>query len=241
MLSFELMAESHNAKEAKPGDTRPEAGKPEGAPAQARQAEAASAAGKPKPQAPAGTGSPVPPAKPAVEKKHEAKSLKPQTPTPGALVVEESVEIAAPPEKVWKIFTEEQNWPNWNPVTKRASHLSGSRWRLGWQFELVLGNRPLPSLKVRPIVLEVNVPLLVRWFGAAPGLSAMHWFLFEKTETGTRVTSYEEFTGMLTPLLRLFSGLIFRIVRRCLQALKQECEKVAPSAASGRLPVLGAK
>ena len=225
------MPESHNAKEAEPGGTRPEAGKPEGV----------AKSEKPRPQVPAGAVSPAQPVKPAVEKKHEAKSLKPQIPTPGALVVEESVEIAAPPEKVWKIFTEEQNWPNWNPVTKRASHLSGSRWRLGWQFELVLRNRPFPSLKVRPIVLEVSVPLLVRWFEAAPGLSAMHWFLFEKTETGTRVTSYEEFTGMLTPLLRLFRGLIFRMVRRWLQALKQECEKTAPSAAGSRLPVLGAK
>ena len=235
------MPESHNAKEAEPGGTRPEAGKPEGAPAQAPQPEAAAKSEKPRPQVPAGAVSPAQPVKPAVGKKHEAKSLKPQTPTPGALVVEESVEIAAPPEKVWKIFTEEQNWPKWNPVTKRASHLSGSRWRLGWQFELVLRNRPFPSLKVRPIVLEVNVPLLVRWFEAVPGFSAMHWFLFEKTETGTRVTSYEEFTGTLTPLLRLFSGLIFRMVRLWLQALKQECEKTAPSAARSRLPVLGAK
>ena len=235
------MAEAHNAKEAGPEGTRPQAGKAEGAPAQARQPEAAATSEKTKPQVPAGSVSPARPVKPAVEKKHEAKSLKPQTPTPGALVVEESVEIATPPEKVWNIFTEEQHWPRWNPTVRRVRQQSGERWRLGWEFEFVMKGPLLLPLKVRPVVLEVNVPRLLRWFAAAPGISAMHWFLFEKTETGTRVTSYEEFTGTLVPLLRLFPSLIAKPIRRWLQALKAECEKVAPAATAGRLPVLGAK
>ena len=236
------MPEPPKPEEAKPEAARPQAGKAEGAPAPPRQPEAASATEKPKPQAPTGTASAAQPAKPAAaEKKHEAKSLKPQTPTPGALLVDESVEIAAPPEKVWKVFTEDQNWPHWNPVVRRVRHLSGARWRLGWEFELVVKNAPLPPWKSRPVVLEVNVPVLVRWFSVTPGLSVMHWFLFENCETGTRATSYQEFTGILVPLLRLFHGSTSQVIRRWLQALKEQCETVAPPAAAARLPVLGAK
>ncbi len=223
------MAEAHNAKE------------PEGAPAQARQPEAAATSEKSKPQVPASALSPARPAKPAVEKKHEAKSLKPQTPTPGALVVEEMVEITAPPEKVWNIFTAEQNWPRWNPAVRRVGQMGGERWRIGWEFEFVLRSPLLLPVKIRPVVLEVNVPRLLRWFATTPGLSEMHWFLFEKTATGTRVISYEEFTGMMTPVLRLFPSVIAKPTRRCLQALKAECEKPPPAATDGRLPVLGAK
>lgn len=177
----------------------------------------------------------------AAEKKHEAKSLKPESPAPGALVVEESVEIAASPEKVWKVFTDEQSWTKWNPVIRSVRSLRGTPWTMGWEFEFVCKNPPLPPLKVRPIVLEVSVPSLVRWFGTAPGVSGTHWFLFEKSETGTRATSYEEFTGVLAPLLRLFRGLTAKMIRRWLQALKKECEKGAPAATGATLPVVGEK
>ena len=142
---------------------------------------------------------------------------------------------------MWNIFTAEQNWPRWNPAVRRVGQMGGERWRIGWEFEFVLRSPLLLPVKIRPVVLEVNVPRLLRWFATTPGLSEMHWFLFEKTETGTRVISYEEFTGMLTPVLRLFPSVIAKPTRRWLQALKAECEKPPPAATDGRLPVLGAK
>lgn len=221
---------------------KPEEAKPE-PPALAEKPKAAATKPQPAPGTPdAAAQAPKAEApKPApAAKKHEAKSLKPASPAPGALVIDESVEIAAPPEKVWKIFTDEQRWTRWNPVIKSVRGLHGTPWTMGWEFEFVFRNPPLPPVKIRPVLLEVNVPSLVRWFGALPGFSGMHWFLFEKSETGTRATSYEELTGWLTPLLRLFRSRTTRSIRRWLEALKEECEKGAPPA-SKPLPVVGQK
>lgn len=218
------MAEDSNQQKPKPESPAPPADAPPFAVRTSKAAVKPDAAA-----APVKIEGAVKPSAPPPEKKHGAKSLKPETPTPGALVVEESIEIAAPPEKVWKVFTAEEKWPQWNPVIKSARHVNGKHWTMGWQFEFVIKNPPLPPLKVSPIVLEVSVPNMVRWVGAAPGLCGMHWFLFESSETGTRATSYEEFSGMLTPLLRLFRRSTARTMRRWLQALKEECEKAVGS------------
>ena len=176
-------------------------------------------------------------AKPAVappaKEKHEkekAKPLKPETPTePGAIIVEESVEIAAPVETVWRFFLNFVKWPEWNPVCLGVKSLvQGTSFGLGWRFELRLKCGPL-KLRFQPIILENTPPQVIRWLDGSFGIHGMHWFIFEKTEAGTRVTSYEEFTGPLRWLIIPIRGWTRKMIRTWLGALKAQVEKQAAS------------
>ena len=177
--------------------------------------------------APARPGGP-PTAPPAKEKheKEKAKPVKPETPTqPGAIVVEESVEIAAPVDLIWRFFLNFVKWPEWNPVCLAVKSLvQGTSFGLGWRFELRLKCGPL-KLTIQPIILENTTPQVIRWLGGLPGVHGMHWFIFEKTETGTRVTSYEEFTGPLRWLVIPVRGWVHQMYRTWLGALKERVEK----------------
>ncbi len=178
----------------------------------------ASAIAPPKPAAPG-----------APKKEHEKlKSLKPETPTdPTAIIVQESMEIAAPVEMVWRFFLNFVKWPDWNPVCLGVRSLvQGTSFGLGWRFELRLKCGPL-KLRVEPIILENTTPQVIRWLGSSLGLHGMHWFIFEKTETGSRVTSYEEFTGPLRWLIYPIRGWIRQMMRTWLSALKAQVEKQA--------------
>lgn len=203
-------------------------------------------ADKPAPAAPASTKPVAPeniaPAKPAPhvapKKEHErVESLKPEKPTdPTAIVVEESVEIAAPVEPVWRLFLDYAKWPAWNPVCLGIKSLGqGTPFTLGWRCELRLKCGPL-KLRFEPIILENTTPQVIRWLGGSAGLYGMHWFIFEKTEIGTRVTSYEEFTGPLRWLIYPIRGLTRKMIRTWLQALRAQVEKSA--VADKKSPVL---
>ena len=200
----------------------------------------ASAAPEPKPKlVSAETIAPAKPAPPAAPKKeHEkAKSPKPEKPTdPSAIVVEESVEIAAPVEMVWRFFLNFVKWPDWNPVCLGVRSLvQGTSFGLGWRFELRLKCGPL-KLRFEPIILENTTPQVIRWLGGSAGLHGMHWFIFEKTEAGARVTSYEEFTGPLRWLIYPIRGWTRQMFRTWLEALKAQVEKQA--AADKKSPAL---
>ncbi len=173
------------------------------------------------------TIAPAKPAPPAAPKKEhdKAKPAKPEKPTdPSAIVVEESVEIAAPVEMVWRFFLNFVKWPDWNPVCLGVRSLvQGTSFGLGWRFELRLKCGPL-KLRFEPIILENTTPQVIRWLGGSAGLHGMHWFIFEKTEAGARVTSYEEFTGPLRWLIYPIRGWTRQMFRTWLAALKAQVE-----------------
>lgn len=164
---------------------------------------------------------------PATKKEHERlRSPKPEKPTdPSAIVVEESVEITAPVEAVWRFFLNFVKWPEWNPVCLGVKSLvQGTSFGLGWRFELRLKCGPL-KLRFEPTVLENTTPQVIRWLGGSLGIYGMHWFIFERTEAGARVTSYEEFTGPLRWLLYPIRGWVKGMMRLWLEALKAQMEK----------------
>jgi len=172
---------------------------------------------------------PLAPPAPAKKKEHERqRSPKPENPTdPSAIVVEESVEITAPVEAVWRFFLNFVKWPEWNPVCLGVKSLvQGTSFGLGWRFELRLKCGPL-KLKFEPTVLENTTPQVIRWLGGSLGIYEMHWFIFERTEAGARVTSYEEFTGPLRWLLYPIRGWVNGMMRLWLKALKAQMEKLS--------------
>ncbi len=142
------------------------------------------------------------------------------------VVVEESVVIDAEPEEVWRVFSRLDRWPTWNPACSAARHLSGTAWKKGAIFELTL--KPWwRKLTFKPTVMESDIPERIVWVGKGGGVEGWHTFTFEQEGSGTKVTSYESFSGPLLWVMPLVSPerKVRHMFTQWLEGLKAEVEK----------------
>jgi hypothetical protein len=121
------------------------------------------------------------------------------------VVIEESIFINAPVEKVWQTFTDLTCWANWNSVLKdiAAEH---SLIQKGATF----------TCSIRPFVFPVQfesfieevVPLeRVVWSGSKYGIFARHVFIFQRKGDRVQVLSTETFKGITIENLKfVFPG-----------------------------------
>jgi hypothetical protein len=114
--------------------------------------------------------------------------------------IEHTIDIQAPPARVWQLLTDTDRYQDWNPFIPR---LSG---RLAPGERLTLTVRPgRRTMTFRPSVLAVEEGRLLRWRGrlGLPGLfDGEHEFRLEPIpDGGTRFIQRETFTGLLVPLM----------------------------------------
>jgi hypothetical protein len=111
-----------------------------------------------------------------------------------------SIEIDAPPSRVWDVFTDTSSFPSWNPFIRRM---------IG---ELVVGRHITIELKfgcvpmwLHPRVTVVRPPSELRWLARQPipgVFDVERVFEFEPYGAkGTRFVQYETGRGLLAPLL----------------------------------------
>jgi len=112
--------------------------------------------------------------------------------------VRETIEIDAPPERVWDVLLDFESYPQWNPMFPKlkGSRAVGSRLR----GKLKVGGLTIP-LQAKIVACDPNREL--RWIGKGPGLTGEHAQLVESLDNGTRTrfVQHEVFTGVLTKLL----------------------------------------
>ncbi|WP_353952446.1 SRPBCC domain-containing protein [Knoellia sp. S7-12] len=111
--------------------------------------------------------------------------------------VERSVDIAAPPEKVWSVLTEFAAYPEWNPFMREASGTP----KEGEKLRIVL-NSGDSEMTFTPTVLAAEPGKELRWLGRVfvPGLlDGEHSFTLTPIPGGVRLTQSETFSGALVP------------------------------------------
>ena len=143
-----------------------------------------------------------------------------------SVVVQDSILIHASPDDVWEVFSKLDRWPQWNPACHRAAYLLGSPWKKGSTFELTL--KPWwRKTTFKATVIESAPPETVVWLGKGGGVYGQHTFAFEAEGEGTRVTSYEAFTGEMLWAMPLVApqGKIKRMFAQWLEGLKAVVEK----------------
>jgi hypothetical protein len=141
------------------------------------------------------------------------------------MVIEESVHIDAPLERVWKTFTDLTCWQDWNSVMKDVSSGSQSIEK-GEAFRFCL--RPFFfHVNIEPFIEEVIPNKLVVWAGSKFGIFARHEFFFEGAGEGTTVKSMESFKGMTVDTMPLIfpEKVIREMTRTLLMDLKKAAEK----------------
>jgi hypothetical protein len=134
-------------------------------------------------------------------------------------------EINAGADHVWRLLTDFESFPQWNPFIRTADGdcVPGARLRVRLQPQ---GGR---AMTIRPTVRKVDAPREFRWLGhfGMPGIfDGEHIFKIEPLD-GERVRFLHEerFTGVFVPLvLRLVGDATRRGFEAMNLALKERAE-----------------
>ena len=142
------------------------------------------------------------------------------------MIIESSIDIAAPPERIWAIMSDVARWPEWTPTVTSIEMLDGEPLRIGARARI---RQPrLPAAVWTVTVVEPGRRFA--WRSVAPGLTSVadHRIEPRGTSTMSRVVLTLEWTGWLTPFIRVvFGKLSRRYVRTEAESLKRRCEAVA--------------
>jgi hypothetical protein len=139
-----------------------------------------------------------------------------------------SIDIAAPPERVWQVLTELAAYPEWNPFIVRAEGSVAVGERLSLRMQPVGARR----VTVRPTVVEATPGRRLRWLGrfGFPGVfDAEHSFTISgRTGDGVQLVQEEQFRGVLARLMsRSLNRHTLPAFRAMNQALEERVERTS--------------
>lgn len=112
-----------------------------------------------------------------------------------------SIDIDAPPDKVWEVLVDRESYPDWNPFL--VSSKGGLK--EGGTITNLMRSADGSETEFTPTVLVVEPGKELRWIGKlSPGLlfDGEHSFRLIKRGSGTRLIQSEDFTGALVPPMR---------------------------------------
>ena len=143
-----------------------------------------------------------------------------------------SVAIAAPPERVFAVFSDVEKWPQWTPSITWVRLLDPGPLRVGSRARIRQPRLPVALWTVVEIVPDHYFV----WEAKAPGVTTVGWHVVEgDTGSGSVATSRLEQHGPGGLLIGvLTAGLTRRYLRWETDGLKAECESHAGPTARGR-------
>ena len=138
---------------------------------------------------------------------------------------ETSFEIDAPASRVWRVLTDLDRYPEWNPQITRATGTIAEGGRLALQ--LTFPGRPV--MDVTAVIEQARPETLLTWRGhlVAPWLfEGYRKFEIEALGPGrASVTHLEDIHGLLGPVFALFmGGPVEQSHRRLNEALRARAE-----------------
>jgi hypothetical protein len=144
-----------------------------------------------------------------------------------------TVDVDAPPERVWEVLTDFERYSEWNPFARVLG-----RPNVGAHLSVELTPPNGRSMRFRPEVTVVESGREFRWLGHlfVPGLfDGEHRYVLEPLDGGsrTRLIHAERFSGVLAGVLLRFVGDDTEAgFERMNEALKRRAESPEASAAS---------
>jgi hypothetical protein len=111
-----------------------------------------------------------------------------------------SVDIDATPEAVWSVLADFSAYSEWNPFIRSISGTLAQ----GEQLDVSLGASGKKPMSFTPVVTAVIPGEEFAWLGHL-GMKGIfdghHHFQLSVSGTGTRLDHFEEFSGVLSPVV----------------------------------------
>lgn len=136
-----------------------------------------------------------------------------------------TVEIAAPPERVWEVLTDVESWPEWTSTVTSVRRLDEGPLRVGSRAKI---NQPrIPETEY--VVTEVEPGRSFTWVATGPGVRTTARHDAEPLPgIGTRVRLSVSQSGWLGSIMgRFYRGLTDRYLSNEASGLKARCEAQA--------------
>jgi len=140
--------------------------------------------------------------------------------------IEESIQIAAAPEVVWRFLADPHSWTHWWPGCREALTRDRKTLHDGSELRLVLRVGWL-TLKSNVRVEAATAQRALIWAGKGGGLTARHAFFLDAKPNGTFLRQRATYCGagvLLFRLLRLDAA-TRRMFRVNLRGLKRIVER----------------
>jgi hypothetical protein len=141
------------------------------------------------------------------------------------MVIDEEIEIHAPLDVVWRIFSQMEDWDQWNTACRECCILEGDSMNSGTCFSFKIKPWFLP-LRVAPRIVECEPGKTVTWEGGRLGVNAAHTWRFREQDGKVILRSVERFRGPLLIVGRVLGipQKLHRLTREFLETLKKAAE-----------------
>ncbi|MER6036061.1 SRPBCC family protein [Streptomyces sp. NPDC001835] len=106
------------------------------------------------------------------------------------VITRDDILIHAPLHTIWKIQTDVENWPTWQPNVDVVVKDTPGRLRPGSVFRWTT-----EGLNITSTVKQVDYGKRLAWGGPAQGITAIHVWTFTPTTDGVLVHTEESWTG----------------------------------------------
>jgi uncharacterized protein YndB with AHSA1/START domain len=159
----------------------------------------------------------------------------PYDPAVSAIYALNEVDVKAPPEVVWKLLVDAENWSSYFPAEDRVEILSGEpELALGTQYSRVTVGFPMHL-----VVTELEPGRRISWSTVVDGdqtdSSAYHGWVITPTDTGCHVLSEETQQGpfFLEEIGRKRPGGLYKYHQEWIESLARAAEQ-GPANAKAR-------
>lgn len=135
-----------------------------------------------------------------------------------------TIDISAPPERVWQVMSDTDRWHEWTASVTSITSLSGGSFAVGSRAVIRQPKFP-PALWT---ITAIEPGRSFTWVSRAPGVKVMAHHFVELTPHGSRATLSLEYFGFLGGLLgRLTAAITERYLTMEARGLKQRSENPA--------------
>lgn len=133
-----------------------------------------------------------------------------------------TIDIAAPPERVWEVMRDVERWHEWTPSISSIRRLDGKRFGLGSRVLIRQPKLP-PNYST---VTEFEPSEGFTWVSRSPGVRATARHVIVPSGAGSRVTLSVHFGGLLGWFVaRMVRGLTERYLAMEAEGLKNRSEE----------------
>jgi uncharacterized protein YndB with AHSA1/START domain len=108
-----------------------------------------------------------------------------------------SLDIAAPPERVWAVVADVERWPEWTPTVSQVTRLESGPLAPGSRARIRQPRLPPAVWRVSELVPGRSFT----WVNRSPGVRVIARHSVEPAGQGARITLSLDFAGILGPLV----------------------------------------